>query len=630
MRILAYLLFTAALLAPFTVMAQTYSLPNDDSDCPANCRMIPWLAGADTNPTWNPGLTPGGGSLPTYTGVACSAGLTEGNGTTDNASAINACISALSSGQAAVLPPGIYYVNAAVTIPSNKVLRGSGMDNCAQGTWLSASFAGDTGAGAACTTLKLGNSGLLRFSTSSRPTLGSDIAISSGYTKGSTSIVVASTSGLSVGSWISVYEQPDSAVPVSAAGYTGNCDWCGEGEDNQPGRLMAQYERITNISGTMLTLSRPLYYTFKSTLSPGIRKHSFSNTQAGLENIKVNGFGSSRTAPIMDVSNSVWSWVKNVELYHDTNTAKGFPIFGQYIYGDEIRDSYIHGQRATGSDRAYGIGFMQITSDNKIENNTVREQRHGMAMEGGGSGNVWLYNYVDDLFYMYDYTWMEATRTHGAHPYFNLYEGNITPKFGPDDEWGTSSHGVLFRNWLWGDGTLNYSGTGVPGSNPDSGFDAVSIDYHETYYALVGNVLGHTGLHTTWSNATIHPTSCGSQGTRAAPIVYYVGCEGDGGGGGSYNSDSWTTMIRHGNYDYKTLGVAEWGGGANHTLATSLYYGSKPAFFGSCSWPVFGPEGSPTINPLPAKERYNGLATCAATPPPTPPAPPTNLTVIVN
>ena len=51
-----------------------YDLPNDDADCPDNCRQIPWKAGSDI---WNNGV------LPTYPPVVCT-GLTEGDGTTGN------------------------------------------------------------------------------------------------------------------------------------------------------------------------------------------------------------------------------------------------------------------------------------------------------------------------------------------------------------------------------------------------------------------------------------------------------------------------------------------------------------------------------------------------------------------
>ncbi len=586
-----------------------YDLPNDDAGCPGNCRQIPWLAGSDI---WN------GGTLPVYAAVACTAGLTEGNGTTDNTSAINACISALAANRAAVLPPGIYYVNGAITIPSGKVLRGSGSNNCTQGRWLSASFPGDTGAGAACTTLKLGNNGAVRFNGSSSPNRGSNVAILSGYTKGSRTLTVGAGHGLVTGDWVAMYELPDTAIPVTAVGTNGTCDWCGEA-DAPPYHLMSQIAQVT-VSGNTLTLSRPMYYTFQAGLSPGLRKYSFGTTKAGLENIKLNGWGN-RSAPIIEMSNSLFSWVKSVEAYRDTNTAKGYPIYLQYVYGNEIRDSYLHFQTAQSSDRAYGIGFMFATSDNKVENNIIREQRHGGGQEGGGSGNAWLYNYIDDLFYLYDTSWMEATRmNHGAHPYFTLIEGSIAPKFGADFTWGSSSHGVLFRNWFWGDVTGNYAQ--YNSNNPNWGFDAISIDRNNTYFALVGNILGNPNLHTNWANAIMYPGNACTYGSRSKPVVYQVGCDDDQ----KFNANTWDTMIRHGNYDYKTQGVAEWGGGSNHTLKNSMYYTSKPAFFGSCAWPPFGPE--PTIGTLPAKARYEGDTSCSGGA--APPNPPTGLTVVVN
>jgi hypothetical protein len=196
-------------------------------------------------------------------------------------------------------------------------------------------------------------------------------------------------------------------------------------------------------------------------------------------------------------------------------------------------------------------------------------------------------------------TWKDAARwNHGAHPFMTLVEGNIVSEGGVDVSWGSSSHGLWFRNWFWGDLKGDYPG--FDSSHPTQGFDAVRIDYHQNYYSLVGNVLGAPGMHTNWSNATLHPTSCGSAG-RSNPVVYRVGCDDNG---GSYQPDAWTTLIKHGNYDFKTQGVADWDGGGNHTLKSSYYYSSQPSFFGSCAWPPFGPEGAPSVGLLPARERY--------------------------
>jgi len=70
-----------------------------------------------------------------------------------------------------------------------------------------------------------------------------------------------------------------------------------------------------------------------------------------------------------------------------------------------------------------------------------------------------------------------------------------------------------------------------------------------------------------------------------------------------------TTALLHGNYDFKTNGVAYWNGGSNHTLASGIYYSSKPAFFGSCTWPGIGPDITPVATvSMPAYNRYSGAS----------------------
>ncbi len=574
-------------LAVSVASSQDYQLPNDDEDCPANCRLIPWLAGSDI---WN------SGTLPVYTGVNCTVGLTEGDGTTDNTSAIQTCLDALSSSQAAVLPAGIFYVNGTLTMPTNVVLRGAGSDNCSQGAWLSSTFAGDTGEGAVCTTLKLGNTGNIDMGVSIDR--GSNVDMLSGYTKGSTSITVDSGHGLVTNDWVVLYEQPDTAIPVTNVGAYGTCTWCGE--SNATNRFMSQIVQLSNVTGDVLTLSRPMYYEFKSGLSPGLREYQWDIVKSGIEDIKIHGWGT-RTQQHIQMIGTLFSWVKNVELYRDADSAKAFHIYSEASYGNEVRDSYIHFQTAQSSDRAYGLGLFFSTSDWKIENNIFRELRHLGAQEGGGSGNVWIYNYMDDAHYLYGVGWHDGARlNHGAHPYMTLVEGNSASAIGFDGSWGSGSHNVIFRNWIWGDLTGDYDD--FDGTNPTELFNAIRIDIGNVHYSVVGNVLGRDGLNTTWSAAQMHPTDCDT-GTRAVPVVYWVSC--DDNFPTSYVSAAWDTLIKHGNYDMKTDGVADWDGGANHDLEDSMYYDSKPSFFGDCVWPPFGPE--PTTSKLPAEARYDDI-----------------------
>jgi hypothetical protein len=586
-----------------------YDVPNNDGDCPANCRRIAWRAGSDL---WN------GGTLPTYTGVTC-AGLTEGSGTSDNTTRITNCLTALSSQQASIVPPGIYYVNGTISIPSNKVLRGSGSANCVQGRWLSNVFRGDTGGGARCTTLNFGPDGGVRFSGGA--SFGGTVNLSSGYTKGSQSIVASSSPGVTVNQWIIVSEnQGDTAIPTSATGDKGEpCTWCG---DNGTGYLMSQIVQVTSVAGNTIGISRPLYYTFKSALTPRIRSFStIGSTKAGLEGIKLDGYvnRTTRTDPHIYIDGCMRCWVRDAETFDTPDVAKAYPIYIEYSYGTEVRDSYFHFGQSNQSDRNYGIGIFGPNSDLKIENNIYRENRHSTSQEGGGSGNVFLYNYIDDN-WTNDLSFLASARTnHGAHPYMTLWEGNIISHLQADNIWGSSSHQVLFRNWLWGDETGNFAG--YDSTHPDWGFVALDISTQQHYYAAVGNVLGHPNLHTTWSNANLFRADCSWHPTRSQPTVYGLGCLS--GYSGQYDGQVRSTTILHGNYDYKTLGVAFWDGGSDHTLRESMYYASKPAFFGSCDWPVFGPDLNPVTRMLPAKARYDGSA-CAGLAP----AAPTSLRIV--
>ena len=43
---------------------------------------------------------------------------------------------------------------------------------------------------------------------------------------------------------------------------------------------------------------------------------------------------------------------------------------------------------------------------------------------------------------------LAETQAHGAHPFMNLFEGNVYPNFEFDFAHGSSSHNTLFRNYI--------------------------------------------------------------------------------------------------------------------------------------------------------------------------------------
>ena len=403
----------------------TYDLPNDDNGCPDDCRQVPWLAGSDQ---WN------GGVLPVYTPVTCT-GLA-GDGTTDDGPAIQSCINSASQGTAVYIPAGVYYVNTNIALKGGVALRGA---KSSAAPYLPA-------ADPTATTFIIGANGRISFSGGST---GSQRSILSGYTKGSQTLVMASGHGFAVNDWIIVSENPDPEIPSTSSGSIGSCNWCGQ---NDGVHLMSQMAQITSMNGDTITISRPLYYTFKSGLSPVARKITMNVQRAGLENIRLDGSKENHGAFIY-MNRALFDWVKGVETYDAGSSAKASHVQVEWSHGVEIRDSYFHFGRASSSDRNYGIAFMFANSDHKVENNILRNHRHSIDFEGGGTGVVILYNYIDDQ-YTDDLTYLGSSRTnHGGHPYMNLWEGNIVSHVIGDTYWGSSSHTVFFRNWLWGDET---------------------------------------------------------------------------------------------------------------------------------------------------------------------------------
>jgi hypothetical protein len=338
---------------------------------------------------------------------------------------------------------------------------------------------------------------------------------------------------------------------------------------------------------------------------------------AGLENLRLNGNGSN--IKFIDLHFTRNCWVKGVETYYVGYKSSGSPhVWIDFSYANEVRDSYFHHGASRDSGGDYGIEFYNWNSRHKVENNILQDTRHAFTSEGGNAGSVFLYNYTDnngesvqgsgtipDTSFLGE----DEVANHGSHPHMNLFEGNNGTSFWGDYTQGSSSHITAFRNYIRCKNSVQSLN-----ANPWL-WVCVEIENYNRYYNVVGNVIGLP----TFTGGTLMINS-GSSG--AWPAIYRFGYTS---AGGSYSdTQSRSTTILHGNYDYVTGSVATWDGGSNHTLKNSMYYASKPAFFGSCAWPAFGADLNPVTSTLPAKARFEGTTDCAAGG--GPPAPPTGLT----
>ena len=133
---------------------------------------------------------------------------------------------------------------------------------------------------------------------------------------------------------------------------------------------------------------------------------------------------------------------------------------------------------------------------------------------------------------------------------------------------------------------------------------------------VVGNVLGSTSDSALGLPMSLGTTSTG-QGSPASTSDTYLSPNG---GltiiAADMTAVAWTTLWLHGNYDTVNKQVM-WNASplttnlptSARTLPASLYYSSKPAWWPSGqAWPWVGPDLTPMVGALPAKNRSDAFS----------------------
>ena len=504
-------------------------------------------------------------------------------------SALNAC----KANQVVLLTAGTYNISGGLTIPSNVVLRGAGPKS----TILNASGQGP---------------GFIRFGSGPTPVTGASIAITAGATAKSTSITLKSASGVGVGSHLMVTQLNDPSY-VTITTNNGTCTWCDGGIGWNGTRVQGQIVEVTGVSGTTVTITPALYLAYSRT--PLATPVSMGATNAGVEDLQVYMNNTGYTANFL-MQGASYSWIKNVE----SNFTDGDHVDLHWSFRNEIRDSYFHDAFAhTAGSTDADIFIADKTSGTLVENNVLRRLHQSIMLNWGAAGNVIAYNYIDNNFDSGGFnTLFGGLNVHGAHPMFNLWEGNMAPKLDADYFWGSSSHNTAFRNWFKGTAMIYGPLTGRGVEQIASGYWAsqalAGVDLSQTtrYYSLVGNVIGSDRQKalTDWTPNLV------ARQDRAYyvsnnPYGYTFGYANltDDGSDSKDTDAAYTTAIVHGDYDY-VKGTFTWNTGIGvQNLPSSFYRSAKPAWFGSLAWPAFGPvPADPTtalVGNIPAKACYD-------------------------
>ena len=545
--------------------------------------LLPCMAGAQL---WSPILNSsqainwsnsGVGGIPART-TNC-ASLTS----TATVSAINSALASCASGQTVYLAAGTYTIAGTINFPSNVTLRGAGANQ----TILNA-----TGTGAGYV-VALG-SGAVSYNPTN---------ITSGATAGSTSIVLASTSGVTTNSYLTIAETNNSSF-VSASGSEGPCTWC-DGWTSDGHLARGQIVQVTGVSGTTVTISPGLYSAYTNT--PIAVPFTMSASYAGVENLQVKANNTGYNANY-GLTTCAYCWVKGVE----SNYTDGDQVSVYWGFRDEIRDSYFSNafvHESGSNDQSIRLALK--TSATLVENNILERCHVSIMFEWGAAGNVTAYNYTEgELDQNSPNFVIGGFDFHGAHPQFNLLEGNVGTVIEPDSIWGTSSQITAFRNWVIGTNQVctPYTGRGTVACTSTYAFQAaraMDISYLSTLDNFVGNVVGSAQAESMLAYGSVTMTKVDSveyPTTRSYDADVYnwsfgygeAGDDGSGTGcsGGTppcHLAGTSATDLLHGNYSNIT-GAITWATGVTHTLPPSFYLTAKPSWWGSLPYPAIGPD----------------------------------------
>jgi hypothetical protein len=549
---------------------------------------------ADRRTEWTPGVTVGvPGGIPNRVTIGATVDAAKyGTGLIDASAAIGAAIDSCPSGRVVYIPAGTYRLDDRIyrAYASNITIRGAGMGM----------------------TILKSNTGqqALLLGTADWPRPTSGIAITGGATKGGTALTLAEASTIAIGKLVRI-EQNDLPYVISATAPVTN------------NKLMAATFRVSAKAGNIVTVTPPLPVDFTS--SPALVQYAISPlTNTGVEDLTIDCNAMSWTGLEFDQS---WGcWVKNVEIKNST----GRQMFLVCFVSGEIRHNYTHDVVGGGPNHE-GIDLYQDGSFNLIEDNiTYNGGFPGIILgdsQGGCSGNVIAYNFCYSANTgASTMAGMDISVSHGPHNMMNLVEGNIAGGMGSDGYFGSTSHITMVRNWF----------TATHPTATDN-LIAVNIGRWNTYFNLVGNILGTSSFSRT---GQFQPVTSFGYGTQ---VIYKLGFPNMGNngfsmtwgptippdytsqsahqpGGDSHGNGGNTlqeldlnvagTMIRHGNYDYLRGSIAWDTSIVDHTIPSSYFRTGKPSYFGGLAWPPCDPASPPgafndsNISRIPAGYRF--------------------------
>lgn len=538
----------------------------------------------------------------TYTQCGSTIAAYGSSGTPGSPTTIQNALNACGTDQYVQLGTGTFYLNGGLQVTVNRTeLRGMGADQ----TFIIFSGNLGTSCGFAFLTPAIGLCQTVGSRNSANWT--------AGYAKGTTVITLSSTTGIAVGSVLTL-EQLDEAsdgypatgdLYICSAGPTA-CSYEGGGDDrDRAGASNIQQVEVTAINGSDITISPgimdPHIRSGQSPTARWLASSSQYSVRRGIKNLSYDFSSVGKNGVIMIDCKECW--IQGVRsIYNHTAVTDGSAVTVINGMKNTIRDSYFFGPLST-ANTAYPVR-VESTGNFLFENNIMQSITAEVISNMGTSLAVIGYNFFPGGH-------GPGFGHHGAGEMMNLVEGNLTMGVWGDVTHGTHAFMTVFRNAMIGDRYTTGGGTVT---------DAITFESNMRFNNVVGNVMGD-------SRFTAYSSELQAGSDNA---IYRIGGNTHGGSGPASDTNVKRTLLRWGNWDTVTSTAdttdgdqtgTRWCGNSSNTgwstrcasttevpsgitnypnpipstetLPNSFYLSAKPSWVAASKpWPFIGPDVS--------------------------------------
>lgn len=383
------------------------------------------------------------------------------DGVTDNSKAwTNALAAALASltinggtnyGAAIVFTPGTWVITNLIALPSNVSVRGYGGRAVIVGK-----FTNNSGGGRGDAPICVG-----------MDTTRNSTTVTSGLSRGSTSLTLTSAAGMAAGNLIRIYQYDDpNTLNTNKMGTSGQF-LSGHGARQGQNAIITAVDHVNQI----ITIDQPLIDTNWSTVyNATVDAFSNPSTNFGLENICLTNMGTS--AINIYLYNCYDYWISSV---FSTNALHS-NIELEECYHGIIQDSDTAWHSDTVDSNAHeGCSLYENSTGNLIVNCNFQMGNIAFKCQECINNTIaYCSGYIGWVGTEGSSQIADGMGSHGFHSRDNLYEGNACMYFSQDEFWGDNRTETAFRNYVLGWGYGDHTGTTVMNQQNGSYIDSTN------------------------------------------------------------------------------------------------------------------------------------------------------------